>query len=266
MKIRKHNDIEMVKMSVNPLFRVMAVYLYFIDGLLVDTGPSIRKRRLIPIFQSWDIDQVVITHHHEDHAGMAPWLAKHTEATIYGHEKTVAIVNKRARIPWYRNLFSGPRNKFEAVAYRPVIKTAKYEFYPIETPGHTADHICLLEPNKGWLFTGDLYITPYPKVFLKEESMTAYIESIKKLQALDYQTVFCAHGGMIVNGKQMMSHKLAYLQRIRSEVIRLHQLGFSDQAIIKRMFPEQVRLERLTFGSFSRRNLVRSSYMDHGTY
>ena len=263
MEVRKQSDIEMVKMSVNPLFRVMAVYLYFIDGLLVDTGPSIRKKNLIPVFKSWNINQIVLTHHHEDHAGMASWLAKHTDATIFGHEKTVEIVNEKAHVPWYRNIFSGPRNAFDAVTYPPVIRTANHEFYPIETPGHTADHICLLEPDKGWLFTGDLYITPYPKVFLKEESMTSYIESLKKLQALDYHTVFCGHEGVITNGKQMMKQKLDYLEGIRTEVVRLHQLGFSDRAIIKRLLPEQVRLERLTFGSFSRLNLVRSCYMDN---
>lgn len=262
MKISKHGDIEVVKMSVNPLFRVMDIYLYFMDGLLVDTGPSIRKRGLIPIFKSWDIEQIALTHHHEDHAGMASWLAEHTDATIFGHEKTIELVNKRAQLPWYRKLFSGPRDAFQASVYPQVIQTGKYEFYPIETPGHTDDHVSLFEPNQGWLFTGDLYITPYPKVFLKEESMNAYIESIEKLQQLDYQTIFCAHEGVITTGKQMMDYKLDYLKGLKNEVIRLHQLGLSDQAIIKTLFPKQVKLEQITFGSFSRLHLVRSCYMD----
>lgn len=262
MEIMKHEDIEIVKMSVNPLFHVMDIYLYFIDGVLVDTGPSIRKRSLIPTFKAWNIEQIVLTHYHEDHAGMAPWLVKHTNATIFGHEKTVAKVNKNAHIPWSRKLFSGPRNAFEAVAYPSVIQTGEYEFYPIETPGHTDDHISLLEPNKGWLFTGDLYITPYPKVFLKEESITSYIESLEMLKQFDYDTIFCAHEGVIANGKQMMNRKLEYLQTIRNEVIRLHGLGFSDRAIIKRMFPDHVKLEQLTFGSFSRLNLIRSCYTE----
>lgn len=265
MEKKNYGDIEVVKMSINPLFRVMDIYLYFIDGLLVDTGPSIRKRNLVPIFQSWEIEQVVLTHYHEDHAGMASWLAEYSNATIFGHGKTVEHVNKRAQLPWYRKLFSGPRDAFQASAFPRVIQTGKYEFHPIETPGHTDDHICFLEPNKGWLFTGDLYITPYPKVFLKEESINAYIESIEKLQQLDYQTIFCAHEGVITTGKQMMDYKLDYLKRIKQEVIRLHQLGFSEQAITKNLFPKQVKLEQLTFGSFSRLNLVRSCYIGEET-
>ncbi|SDI42922.1 MBL fold metallo-hydrolase [Natribacillus halophilus] len=54
-----------------------------------------------------------------------------------------------------------------------MIETSYHRFYLIEAPGHTADHVCLFEPYQGWLFSGDLYITPYPKVFLQEESMSA---------------------------------------------------------------------------------------------
>ena len=162
MEFMKREDIEIVKMSVNPFFPVMSIYLYFIDGLLVDTGPSVRKKSLIPIFKSWDIEQVAITHYHEDHAGMAPWVSEHVQGDIFVHEESVSVVDKKAQIPWYREFFSGPRKAFEAIPYPSVIKTNKCEFYPIKTPGHTEDHICLLEPNKGWLFTGDLFITPYP--------------------------------------------------------------------------------------------------------
>ena len=28
----------------------------------------------------------------------------------------------------------------------------------IHTPGHCSNHLCLYEPNKGWLFTGDLFV------------------------------------------------------------------------------------------------------------
>jgi glyoxylase-like metal-dependent hydrolase (beta-lactamase superfamily II) len=264
MEIRKHEDIEVVKMSVNPLFRVMNIYLYFIDGLLVDTGPSIRKRALMPIFNTWDIEQIALTHHHEDHAGMASWLTKHTNAKIFVHEETIEMVKRRARIPWYRKLFAGSREAFQASIYPSVIQTGKYEFYPIETPGHTDDHMALFEPNHGWLFTGDLYITPYPKVFLHDESMNAYIQSIEKIQELDYQTIFCAHEGVVTTGKQMMAYKLDYLKGIKNEVIRLHRLGLSDELITKTLFPKQVKLEQLTFGSFSRLHLVRSCYINDG--
>ncbi|HET7579545.1 MAG TPA: MBL fold metallo-hydrolase, partial [Bacillales bacterium] len=137
-----------------------------------------------------------------------------------------------------------------------------HRFYPVETPGHTSDHVCLYEPDQGWLFSGDLYITPYPKVFLKEESISDYIESLRKLSSLDYHTVFCGHEGVISNGKGKMKKKLVYLEKTRKEVFEMHKAGFDDRTIMKKLFPGKVRLERLSFGSFSRLNLIRSCYRE----
>ncbi|WP_188454203.1 MBL fold metallo-hydrolase [Virgibacillus oceani] len=258
----RYDDIDIVKITVNPVFPIMNVYLYFIDGILVDTGPSIQKRNLLPVFKEWDIRYAAITHHHEDHAGLARWIDKHVSAEILCHEKMVPIAHKNASLPWYRTLFSGPRLAFNGRPYPKVVETPRYQFYPIDTPGHTFDHVCLFEPYNGWLFTGDLYITPYPKVFLKEESISSYIDSIEQLNKLDYQTLFCGHEGIVTNGKEMMNRKLQYLQRTKKEVIRLHKLGCNDRSIIKKLFPNQVKLETASFGAFSRRNLVRSCYRD----
>ncbi|HLS09144.1 MBL fold metallo-hydrolase [Lentibacillus sp.] len=255
----KHADIDIIKTAVNPFYSAMKIHLYYIDGLLIDTGPFIRKRHLIPAFKTRDIRQVALTHSHEDHAGMARWIGDHFSADIFCHEKAVSFINKT---PWYRRLFSDQHLGFTARAYPDVIRTAQYEFLPIATPGHTVDHVCLLEPNKGWLFSGDLYITPYPKVFLKQESINAYIDSLNKLMPYDVNTIFCAHEGFIHNGKEMLNRKLDYLLNIRRDVTELHQSGFTDREIKKRLFPDKVRLELMSFGLFSRLNLIRSCYRE----
>src|SRR5699024_12072116 len=77
---------------------------------------------------------------------------------------------------------------------------------------------------------------------------------------LDYHTIFCAHSGVIENGKIMLDKKLAYLKRIKEEVTRLHHLGTSDLEIRKKIFPEKVTLEMISLGQFSRLNLIRSCY------
>ncbi|QQK74585.1 MBL fold metallo-hydrolase [Salicibibacter cibarius] len=258
IKKSKHDQVEIIKISVNPYFPLISIYLYYIDGMLIDTGPSKRRRRLIPLFRSWDLERVAITHYHEDHSGMASWIARNTPAEIFVHEKTIPIAEKTAQVPWYQEFFTGRRLPFSAKAYPNVIETSNYRFYPIETPGHTDDHICIFEPYYGWLFTGDLYITPCPKVFLEEESMAAYIETLHKLNRFDYQTVFCAHEGVIRNGKEMMNRKLEYLERTRDEVVRMHRMGWKDRTIMKKLFPDKVKLEQRSFGTFSRLNMIRS--------
>ena len=38
------------------------------------------------------------------------------------------------------------------------ITSAHVTLTPIHAPGHSPDHICLFEPERGWLFSGDTYI------------------------------------------------------------------------------------------------------------
>ncbi|SET60481.1 Glyoxylase, beta-lactamase superfamily II [Salinibacillus kushneri] len=242
MKILKNNDLYSVKIPVSPFFGEMSVYCYFIDGLLIDTGPTIQKRKLSRIYKLWDIQSVALTHHHNDHSGMVPWLSKHQSPKIFAHEQ------------------AGLHNFAEV--YPAEVRTFNYQFFPISTPAHTLDHVCLLEPNKGWLFTGDLYITAYPKVFLKHESVSSYIDSLKKLQKLCFHTIFGGHEGRVSNGKEKIMEKIHYLEQVRDEVLRLHQLGYKDREIVKKIFPNRVRRELITCGLFSRLNLIRSCYSD----
>ncbi|MRG86534.1 MBL fold metallo-hydrolase [Salinibacillus xinjiangensis] len=251
MKVKTYKDIEMINIAVHPIFQFMFVNLFYVDGLLIDSGPRLQKHKLSPIFRKWDIEQVAVTHHHSDHIGLAPWLMKHKNVQMYSSYPT----QSEDKVFGAKSGWTTKANPFPN-----VIKTPKYRFHPISTPGHTPDHVSILEPNKGWLFSGDLYVTPYPKVFLKEESVSAYIESLKKIKTLDFDTLFCGHGGVIQNGKEMIGRKLNYLEKVRIEVLRLHELGYSDRAIVKKLFPKKARIEVWTFGSFSRLHLVRSCY------
>ncbi|TFJ94249.1 MBL fold metallo-hydrolase [Lentibacillus salicampi] len=262
MKQLHYEDIDVIKTAVNPFYRVMKIHLYLIDGLLIDTGPRIRKFHLIPAFKSGHIFQIALTHSHDDHAGMVRWVSERFSVDIFCHEKALRVLSKHAQPSWYRRLFSSPRIDFQAKVYPSVIRTPDHEFIPIAAPGHTADHVCLLEPDRGWLFSGDLYITPYPKVFLKQESIHAYIASLQKLMSYNIDTIFCAHTGIIHDGKDMLKRKLDYLLTLRQHVTELHQAGLKDREIRKQLLPDKVRLELMSFGLFSRLNLIRSCYRE----
>lgn len=45
-----------------------------------------------------------------------------------------------------------------------------FSFLPIHTPGHSKDHTVFLEPQQGWLFSGDLYLGGRIKYFRVDEN------------------------------------------------------------------------------------------------
>lgn len=260
MKYLTYNGIAILKMSVTPLVHYMKIHLYYVDDLLIDVGPSAQKWQVRRALRGVNNFQASITHHHTDHAGLASWMEKKCGMRVFCDPSAPELARGKKHLSFFKKIFTGAGKPFLGKPFPEVIQTANYNFYPISTPGHTTDHVCLFEPNQGWLFTGDLYITPYSKVFSAEESMEDYIQSLEYIQTLDYHTVFCAHSGVIEDGKIMMGKKLSYLKSIKEEVTHLHHLGMSDVAIRKKIFPEKVKLEMISLGQFSRLNLIRSCY------
>lgn len=262
MKHLQYKDISILKMSVTPVVHYMKIHLYYVDDFLIDVGPGAQKWQVRRALRHVNNFQAAITHHHTDHAGLASWMEQKYGIEVFCDPTAPALAKEKENLSLFKKTFTGAGKPFLGKPFPDVIKTANYHFHPISTPGHTTDHVCLFEPDQGWLFTGDLYITPYPKVFLEEESIKEYIASLEYLQTLDYQTVFCAHSGVVEDGKNMMGKKLAYLKKIQKEVSHLHEMGESDKAIRTKILPEKVKLELISLGQFSRLNLIRSCYQE----
>ena len=67
MKIYSFDDLEQAELTVSRMGNELEVSVYLIDGLLIDTGPYRKREELIALFEQRSIEQVILTHHHEDH-------------------------------------------------------------------------------------------------------------------------------------------------------------------------------------------------------
>lgn len=237
---------------------VLRVYVYEIDGLLIDTGPYSALNQLKPFFNSIKVDQIALTHIHEDHSGNAHWFWKKKQVPIYVHEDSVEYAHKSGKYPFYRRLYWGPRKPFDAKPIPEVIETDNYKFEVIETPGHSADSVSLYERANGWLFTGDLYITQKPKLFLREESIIKTMQSLEKLLELDINNLYCAHTGKIKNGKQKLQGKLDYLLKLQDDVLALQKKGLSNREIERQLFPNPSPLIYISNREFSYSRAIES--------
>lgn len=80
-----------------------------------------------------------------------------------------------------------------------VVQLGRREWVAIHTPGHTHDHLCLLDPESGALFTGDHVlpsITPHIGGLTPEEDPLAqFFDSLERMKSLgDVSIALPAHG------------------------------------------------------------------------
>jgi glyoxylase-like metal-dependent hydrolase (beta-lactamase superfamily II) len=235
------------------------VFAYLTDGLLIDTGPGKLRSSFLPFFQSRRIDRLAVTHVHEDHCGLAAELQREKGLTAYVPSGAEERALRRARLPLYRRIFWGPQPAFSPEAFPDRIETENHTFQVVCAPGHTQYHICLFEPSRGWLFSGDVFARSEPSLIFGEEDVPEMVRTLDRLLELDVGTLFCAHAGVVENGLQALAAKRDYLLRIGERVRHYLGLGYPLRRIDRILFPKKPALTHISLGEWSSLNLVRSA-------
>lgn len=236
----------------------LTVHCFSIDGVLIDTGAQSLAREFTQFFNQLQIDQVVITHFHEDHTGCAACLQNKRQLPIYMNELMIDYCRKQADYPIYRKFFWGKRPPFEAKPIGKTFSSHHATWDVIHTPGHAVDHLAFLNRETGQLFTGDLYCPEKTKVVLREESVPTLIESLRKVLTYDFNEMFCAHAGYIKDGRTALQRKLNYLQELQGKIIDLYEQGAQQKQIQSILFPKKYPITYLSFGEWSSSHIVRS--------
>lgn len=236
----------------------LSVYSFATDGVLIDTG----AKTLLPVFKSFfdevDVDQVVITHHHEDHTGGANYLQETRKLPIYMNDKLIESVKKRAKYPLYRKVYWGKRDPFTAHPIGETFESRNSKWKVIETPGHAADHVAFINEETGQLFSGDLFVHPETKLILRDESIPQIIESIELLLTHDFCEMFCCHAGYVKDGRKALKKKHAYLTELRDQVLHYAAQGYSVNEIHQKIFPKTYPIMYVSFGEWHSKHIIQS--------
>jgi glyoxylase-like metal-dependent hydrolase (beta-lactamase superfamily II) len=126
------------------------------------------------------------------------------------------------------------------------------------TPGHSKDHICLFDPDRGWLFSGDLFVGGEDRALRSDCDIWQIIESLKRIADLPMKVLFPGSARVRECPIQAISEKISYLQETGSRVQGLHEQGLSCKEIARQLFGKPMAIEFFTMGDFSRLNLVKS--------
>ncbi len=258
LEVKNFDGVQLIRGTLSFLGSPLKSCLYVVDGLMIDTGPRNMGSQTIPCLRNMAIEQVALTHFHEDHVGLSSWLEKNKGADIYIHANSAEFTTRSKHLPWHRRWSWGIAEPFRSQPLPASLERDKHTFEIIHTPGHTDDHVVFFERKKGWLFTGDLFVNPHPIQWAPDESATEYFESFQKVLELDFDTVFCGHAGICRNGKELLKKKLDYLVELRDKVIGFSNKGYSLRQINRILFPQKPASTYVTMGKWSSYHLINS--------
>lgn len=256
--IQYHEGIRVVKGTILFWGRTLRFYWYCVDGVWIDTGPPKARQHAAALAAEQPPSVVALTHFHEDHSGNAGWLARTYGVPVFMGEETARILKRPPNIPVYRKWVWGQMEPVSGTVMEEVLETERHRFRVIPTPGHCHDHIAYLEEERGWLFSGDLYLGTRLHYGMRGESVGDMIASIERVLSYPFETVFCAHAGVVEAGRTSLEAKRRFLLELVEETRYLAQKGIPARLIARKLLRGSALLEWFSLGEMGAIHLVRS--------
>lgn len=201
-------------------------------AILIDTGLGVgeigrvvRRLTVLPV-------QVITTHAHWDHIG--------------GHRCFTDIAVHEAERDWVAGHFPLPRQAVLQNLMRPPHdfppdfgseQTEQYQIYAggaqtllrdgdcialggrslqvLHTPGHSPGHCCFFEPERGWLYAGDLVYLGCLDAFYPTTDPVLFYHSVQKLLPLPVRRILPGHHALAVplDLPERIAHAFSGLER-----------------------------------------------------
>jgi glyoxylase-like metal-dependent hydrolase (beta-lactamase superfamily II) len=269
-----------VPLPQNPLGHINSYLLKSGEkNLLIDTGlnfptsfQALCKGLSEVGVKPGQLDQILLTHFHVDHVGLIPRIkemSKNVELFIHPTEAEMSKLmledfgSYRLRIENFLETNGAPLSIakrlqnfhpafFTPQAYQELAKAASpvkdgqeilignYGFQVLWTPGHSPGHICLHEPSKRVLFSGDHLlptITSHVAQFMENmDPLTDYLGSLEKIEKLNIGVVFPAHEEAFTSHRERIKElKVHHRQRLTEIVDELEKTSLTAYMLASKL-------------------------------
>ena len=240
-----------------PVYWVSA---YLVDGLLIDTGCSFTADELATFLDGRPVRKVVNTHFHEDHIGGNRLLQEKLGVPIFAPADSVPLIAREAKLFPYQETVWGYPVPSETRPLPAIIRTERYLFDVIDTPGHSAGHAALVEKSRGWCFSGDIFAREKMKFIRPEEKMGETVTSMKRLLDLptDRLILFTSVGRIVEDGRRALQECIQYIGNLSRRVKSLEKKGLGITEIVQELFGGEHAFAALSNGQYTTENLIRS--------
>lgn len=255
------------KITIPTPFAVGDVNSYLLKGdtlTLIDVGPK-TEQALVSLtegikeagYSLSDIEQVLLTHHHPDHAG---WVDAFDQATILGHAYNQPWLTKdedffkfhdefymqclveegvpESYLGWVEKM----KRPLHFIGNRPLHTILKDgdklpghpEYIVLETLGHAQSHLSFWSENSRVLIGGDLILEKISSNPLIEpplhnekraKSMLQYNASLKRIQELSVEKVYSGHGNEVYDVYDLLTSRLEKQKERAMKVLDMMKKG-----------------------------------------
>ncbi len=273
-------------------FPVGPVNVYLAEGrelTLIDTGPR-TDETLVALRQGLaehgytlaDLRRIIVTHAHIDHFGLVPDIRAESGAQVYTHRRNREWLanydtERERRFEFYRRVFHCAGVP-EEVAQR-ILETNRHvmryasqspvdgllddgdvlalsgdDWQVLHTPGHSGGAICLYQPQRRLLISGDHLlrdITSNPLVeppLLGENgrrrSLVEYLDSLARVARLEVDVALPGHGQPITDHRALIAERFAFHETRKAHILRVMDgETLTIHHISNRIFPKLSTLD-----------------------
>jgi glyoxylase-like metal-dependent hydrolase (beta-lactamase superfamily II) len=211
------------------------------------------------------LSRIVNTHHHEDHVSGNHLLQSSRGVSILAHPLAVPLLKLRPKLYPYQELTWGYPDPSEAEPVGDVIVTENHEFRVMHVPGHSFDHIAIIETKEGWVFVGDLFISIKLVAARLDENQWHIISSLKKIRELSPRILFTAVNDPVKDAMSVLDRSISLRQETGNKILKLRNDGLTKAQILNEVFGKEATFDRMgmrltykefTQGQYSTENLV----------
>ena len=236
------------------------------DPVLIDTGVRSDESRAALVaalarqgLASADLQRIIITHPHEDHCGLAGWLADHSQATVWIWEEGVDWLlhfpeRLAERVAYYRDIFlpgtampvamqTAVLTYFEQLkaSYGPVPADRIRTFSLADTlcfgglhwqilhmPGHAHHQTCFYQPDSRQLISADMLLhrAPTPVVenpppgLPRQPGLPLFMQSLDVLEGLAIDSVYPGHGPIFHDPAEKIAQQRKRIERRKQHCLQ----------------------------------------------
>jgi endoribonuclease LACTB2 len=200
--------------------------------ILLDTGQGVAiyidllEAALKELSASNELERIVLTHAHVDHLGGVKQVTER-----FGEMEVL-------KMPWEGH--DAPAGAISVIGHDAVVHTEGATLRAVFTPGHAPDHLCYYLEEERALFTGDVVLGAGTTVIPDDTGdLGEYMDSLRRLLALDLETIYPAHGPVIRNPKEKIGEYIAHRELRERQVLDALADGagpLDAMAIVKKIY------------------------------